>query len=51
VTPNALDVAVHRLRRKLELLGCQVRLANTKGVGYSLEQLADATGGQGGRTD
>jgi DNA-binding response OmpR family regulator len=51
VTPNALDVAVHRLRRKLELLGCQVRLANTKGVGYSLEQLADATGGQGGRPD
>jgi DNA-binding response OmpR family regulator len=37
VTPNALDVAVHRLRRKLELLGGPVRLLNTKGVGYSLE--------------
>lgn len=51
VTPNALDVAVHRLRRKLELLGSQVRLANTKGVGYSLEQPADATESPSGRTD
>jgi len=44
VTPNALDVALHRLRRKLDLLGCKVRLANTKGVGYALEQRADAAG-------
>jgi DNA-binding response OmpR family regulator len=44
VTPNALDVALHRLRRKLELLGSQVRLSNTKGVGYSLERAADAPG-------
>jgi len=36
VTPNALDVALHRLRRKLDLLGSSVRLLNTKGVGYSL---------------
>ena len=38
VTPNALDVAVHRLRRKLEVIGSPVRLVNTKGVGFSLEQ-------------
>lgn len=36
VSPNALDVAVHRLRRKLELLGSPVRLVNTKGVGFAL---------------
>jgi DNA-binding response OmpR family regulator len=44
VTPNALDVAVHRLRRKLALLDCNVRLSNTKGVGYSLEQAVDVHG-------
>ena len=38
VGATALDVALHRLRRKLELLGSTVRLVNTKGVGYSLEQ-------------
>jgi two-component system, OmpR family, response regulator QseB len=38
VTTNALDVALHRLRRKLEVLGSAVRVANTKGVGYSLVQ-------------
>jgi len=48
VTPNALDVALHRLRRKLELLGCRVRLANTKGVGYALEPWSDAPGAGGG---
>jgi len=37
VTPNALDVALHRLRRKLEVLGSDARLVNTKGLGYSLE--------------
>ncbi len=47
VTPNALDVALHRLRRKLELLGSTVRLLNTKGVGYSLEPSADADRGDG----
>lgn len=47
VTPNALDVALHRLRRKLELLGSTVRLLNTKGVGYSLEPSVDADGEHG----
>jgi DNA-binding response OmpR family regulator len=45
VTPNALDVAVHRLRRKLEVLGSTVRLVNTKAVGYALEQ-ANGTAGE-----
>ena len=39
VTPNALDVALHRLRRKLELLNASVRVINTKNVGYSLQQV------------
>ena len=47
VTANALDVALHRLRRKLEVLGTAVRLANTKGVGYSLVR-AGATARQAG---
>ena len=45
VTPNALDVALHRLRRKLEVLGSSVRLVNTKGVGYALEPPPGAAGG------
>lgn len=48
VTPNALDVAVHRLRKKLEFLGSTVRLMNTKGVGYSLEPLAGTPEDPGG---
>ena len=49
VTPNALDVALHRLRRKLEVLGCGVRLVNIKGVGYSLETLSEPSGQEGDR--
>lgn len=48
VTPNALDVALHRLRKKLELLGSTVRLLNTKGVGYSLEPTTKPRGDPGG---
>ena len=44
VTANALDVALHRLRRKLEVLGSAVRLVNTKGVGYSLVQTGASAG-------
>jgi DNA-binding response OmpR family regulator len=44
VTPNALDVALHRLRRKMDVLGTPVRLVNAKGVGYRLEGPADDTG-------
>jgi DNA-binding response OmpR family regulator len=49
VTPNALDVALHRLRRKLEVLGCGVRLVNIKGVGYALETLSEPSGQEGDR--
>jgi two-component system, OmpR family, response regulator QseB len=48
VTPNALDVAIHRLRRKLELLGSPVRLLNTKGVGYALDSSEVASGDHSG---
>ena len=46
VTANALDVAVHRLRRKLDVLGSTVRLVNTKGVGFSLEPSSSVSGPQ-----
>lgn len=36
VTPNALDVALHRLRRKLVALGSRMELRNTKGIGHAL---------------
>jgi DNA-binding response OmpR family regulator len=45
VTPNALDVALHRLRRKLEVIGSPVRMVNTKGVGYALVHPSPSTGG------
>jgi len=51
VTPNALDVALHRLRRKLEALGSPARLLNTKGVGYSLEPPQEPTDKEGGDGD
>ncbi|UCU92179.1 response regulator transcription factor [Hydrogenophaga taeniospiralis] len=35
VTPNALDVALHRLRRKLEDLGSTTLITNIRGVGYA----------------
>jgi DNA-binding response OmpR family regulator len=37
VTPNALDVVLHRLRRKLHSLGSPLQIGNTKGVGYALQ--------------
>lgn len=36
VTPNALDVALHRLRRKLGAAGSRVRILNQRNVGYAL---------------
>ncbi|MFQ3786479.1 response regulator transcription factor [Halomonas sp. A29] len=41
VTPNALDVALHRLRRKLLAIGSRQRIVNVRGLGYALRQ-ADA---------
>lgn len=37
VTPNALDVALHRLRRKLAAIGARVALVNRRGQGYALQ--------------
>lgn len=36
VTPNALDVAVHRLRRKLAAIGSDLILVNARGHGFAL---------------
>jgi len=36
VTPNALDVAVHRLRKKLLAIGSALQLVNVRGHGYAL---------------
>jgi len=37
VTPNALDVALHRLRRKLTAVGCPLQLVNVRGHGFALK--------------
>lgn len=36
VTPNALDVSLHRLRKKLQSIGARVALTNVRGAGYAL---------------
>lgn len=36
VTPNALDVALHRLRRKLLAIGSRQRIVNVRNQGYAL---------------
>lgn len=38
VTPGALDVAIHRLRKKIEQLGSQCSITNTRGKGYALHE-------------
>ncbi|NIC04984.1 MULTISPECIES: response regulator transcription factor [Billgrantia] len=42
VTPNALDVALHRLRRKLLAIGSRQRIVNIRGLGYALRENAPA---------
>ncbi len=42
VTPNALDVALHRLRRKLLAIGSSQRIVNLRGLGYALREDEDA---------
>jgi len=37
VTPNALEVTVHRLRKKLLGIHSAVRIANTRGAGFAVE--------------
>jgi DNA-binding response OmpR family regulator len=36
VTPNALDVALHRIRRKLVAIGSRQAIVNVRGLGYAL---------------
>jgi DNA-binding response OmpR family regulator len=43
VTPNALEVTLHRLRKKLSAIGATTRLANIRGTGFAL-QAASVTG-------
>ena len=38
VTPNALDVVVHRIRRKLLAIGSRQRIVNVRGLGYALRE-------------
>src|SRR5690606_21406192 len=43
VTPNALDVAWHRIRKKLLNIGSQAVITNVRGLGYAmLEESAQA---------
>jgi len=38
VTPNALDVVLHRIRRKLLAIGSRQRIVNMRGLGYALRE-------------
>ena len=38
VTPNALDVAVHRIRRKLQAIGSRQKIVNVRSLGYALRE-------------
>jgi DNA-binding response OmpR family regulator len=38
VTPNALDVALHRLRKKLQAVGSSLQVVNVRGLGYALSE-------------
>lgn len=40
VTPNALEVTVHRLRKKLLAINARTRLTNLRGAGFALEDAA-----------
>jgi DNA-binding response OmpR family regulator len=39
VTPNALDVAMHRLKRKLTAINSALQIVNARGYGYALRFL------------
>ena len=42
VTPNALDVALHRLKRKLLAINSTLQIVNARGYGYALRPLSQA---------
>jgi len=39
VTPNALDVAIHRIKRKLAAINSSLQIVNARGYGYALRLL------------
>jgi len=43
VTPNALDVAVHRLRRKILAAGSFTQIVNLRGKGFALQKADNET--------
>ena len=43
VTPNAMDVAVFRLRKKLSAIGSAVQIVNIRGQGYALRDINNAS--------
>jgi DNA-binding response OmpR family regulator len=43
VTPNALDVAMHRLKRKLVAINSTLQIVNARGYGYALRFLPLST--------
>ncbi|MES2901624.1 MAG: response regulator transcription factor [Pseudomonadota bacterium] len=43
VTPNAMDVAMHRLRKKLHAIGSTVQIINMRGLGYALAEVPQST--------
>ncbi|MCZ8092860.1 MAG: response regulator transcription factor [Acidovorax sp.] len=43
VTPNALDVALHRLRRKLAAAGSRMQIVNLRTQGYALREVSVAS--------
>jgi DNA-binding response OmpR family regulator len=43
VTPNALDVAIHRLKRKLVAINSALQIVNARGYGYALRPFSLAT--------
>jgi DNA-binding response OmpR family regulator len=42
VTPNALAVALHRIRRKLGAIGSRQKIINVRGLGYALRENDEA---------
>jgi DNA-binding response OmpR family regulator len=44
VTPNALEVTLHRLRKKLTAISATTRLANIRGAGFALQPSAAPAG-------
>ena len=42
VTPNAMDVVVFRLRKKLGAIGAHLQVINIRGHGYALREVEDA---------